>query len=269
MWQPIQKKMQTTMTPFFMAVALLTRIPVGRWLPHGWDDDQLAASAVWYPVVGFVIAVVLITLAYILPDAMSPWVASLVIVASWVAITGALHLDGLADSVDAIYAGHFILDRDSSRDRMLQVLKDPAVGVIGVVVLLLTLMAKWVLVASLWPTTGVSLLCAIVIARVVALIFMVTTPYSPHASKAGLGAVIANKTNKSHVIIASVFIGCCLFFYWSMVNFLIILAALLFLFYGWKNFWIKKIDGFVGDTIGALIELTELWLLFLLYCLYL
>lgn len=265
----MSQQWQKKWIPFFMAIALLTRIPVGRWMPDDWADDRLAASAVWYPVVGVVITAVLMSLAYILPIEMSAWVASLIIVGCWVAITGALHLDGLADSVDAIYAGHAILDHELSRNRILHVLKDPAVGVMGVVSLLFILMAKWVLVANLWPAVDVSLLCAIVIARAMALIFMVTTPYSPYVSKAGLGAVIAEKTNKHHVLVVSGILCLCFWIYFSVQQFLIIAVALLVLFYWWKHFWVKKLDGFVGDTIGAFIELTEVLVLLLLYCLFL
>ncbi|MEQ1479375.1 adenosylcobinamide-GDP ribazoletransferase, partial [Salmonella enterica] len=71
------------------------------------------------------------------------WVAALATVTVWVGVTGALHLDGLADLADGCGAAH------KDRARLLAVMADPHVGSFGVVVIVLQLLAKLVLVHAL------------------------------------------------------------------------------------------------------------------------
>src|SRR3546814_13789344 len=75
-------------------------------------------------------------------------VCSSVLLAAWVGITGAIHLDGLSDLADARGAAH------GDRDKLLTVLADPHVGSFGVTVIVLQLLAKAVL---LHATVQVSL----------------------------------------------------------------------------------------------------------------
>lgn len=264
-------------TPFLMAVALLTRIPVAHYLPHVWEDKALAKSALWYPVVGAVIALVLMMWAWVLPDDISPWVAAIVITMSWVGMTGALHLDGVADCVDAMYAGHSVScvpdhsdDNDEAhslkKDTVFRVLKEPSVGAMAVVALVLLLFSKVILIANLWPTLGVSLVLSIAVARAVAVLFMVFTPYTPYASRGGLGAVIARHTSRNKALAVSGVLFFILLFYLPLSIVLIMAASVGLVFYYWRSYWVKTLGGFVGDAVGALIEVAEVMILFVLYC---
>ena len=72
-----------------------------------------------------------------------PWLAGVLALLLWVWVTGALHLDGLGDVADAFGAAH----RDPQR--FIDVLKDPHMGVFGVVTLVMQLLLKFVLLAEL------------------------------------------------------------------------------------------------------------------------
>jgi adenosylcobinamide-GDP ribazoletransferase len=61
----------------------------------------------------------------------------------WIAVTGGLHLDGLADLSDAMGAAHH------SRERFFEVLKDPHVGSFGVIALICAICSKLVLLMLL------------------------------------------------------------------------------------------------------------------------
>ena len=91
------------MRGLLVAIGFLTRIPV----PARVFDDASARSQslAWYPLVGVLIGTLLCALVWALPDAKPLLVAAIVLLA-WVAITGALHLDGLADSADAWIGGN-------------------------------------------------------------------------------------------------------------------------------------------------------------------
>jgi adenosylcobinamide-GDP ribazoletransferase len=279
-------KVQVLLRPFFMALALLTRIPVAKyvsqqWLPHEWQDKDLGRSALWYPVVGVVIASILMLAICLLPSHISPWVAAIFLLVLWVGTTGALHLDGVADCVDAMYAGHSVPnvlnesnDKTPKIDKVLKVLKDPTIGAMAVIALVIVLMSKTILLASLWILLDASIILPVIfsisIARVVALLFMVYTPYTPYASQQGLGAVIAMHTpQKIALLVSSIFgvaLCVCFVIYASWLMMFVALLTMTAVFYFWRSYWVKTLGGFVGDAIGCFIEIMEVVILFLFYC---
>ena len=126
------------MRGLILAVQFLTRLPTPR-VPD-FRPEELAASAVWFPVVGAAVGAA-VAGAVVAGALVDPWLGALAGLLVWVWITGALHLDGLADLADALGAAH----RD--RQRALEVLRDPHVGAFGVVAIVLVLLAKLVLLA--------------------------------------------------------------------------------------------------------------------------
>jgi adenosylcobinamide-GDP ribazoletransferase len=128
----------TTVRGLILALQFLTRLPTPR-VPD-YRPGDLAASAAWFPVVGAVVGVA-ITAALALGALVDPWLGALAGLMVWVWITGALHLDGLADLADALGASH----RDPQR--LLEVLRDPHIGAFGIVAIVLVLAAKLVLLA--------------------------------------------------------------------------------------------------------------------------
>src|SRR5581483_1377050 len=124
----------------FSAFALLTILPFGR-LAH-FPDARPGRMYAYFPLVGLLIGVIISITASItfLPRDLTAFIT----LAVWVALTGGLHLDGLANSCDGLLA-------TTSPERRLEIMKDPRAGswaVIGVVVLLL---GKWVALRTLAP----------------------------------------------------------------------------------------------------------------------
>lgn len=118
---------------FRLAIQFLTRLPV-----PGVDDFSpldLARSATWFPFVGLIVGAIVALVTFAL-NHHSAALAGIGGVLAWVWLTGALHLDGLADLSDALGASH----RDP--ERFLTVLRDPHVGTFGVVSVVLVLMLK-------------------------------------------------------------------------------------------------------------------------------
>lgn len=101
--------------------------------------EELSRSTAFYPLIGLGVGLVP-ALALLLPIAAGPR-ASLAL-SLWVVVTGALHLDGWADSADAAFIAEG-RDPQASRSRRLEVLRDPRVGTFGVVALSLLLISKW------------------------------------------------------------------------------------------------------------------------------
>ena len=130
---------------FWYAMAFLTRLPV-PYLKRT-DAQVAAASLIFYPVVGLLLGATLLlfTLACVVysPQVSSLLLAALVL-AIWVFFSGALHLDGLADSADAWVGGL------GSKEKTLAIMKDPQSGPMGVTVLIITLLIKFAAIYALF-----------------------------------------------------------------------------------------------------------------------
>ncbi len=127
------------MKELLVALQFLTRLP----LPHVLvDEATFTRSMRWFPAAGLAVGLVLLAGLW-LGSLLDPWTGALLGLAAWVGVTGALHLDGLADLADASGALH------KGRERLREVLADPHVGSFGVVAIGLQLLAKLVLLHAL------------------------------------------------------------------------------------------------------------------------
>jgi adenosylcobinamide-GDP ribazoletransferase len=129
-----------------LALQFMTRLPLPRVTA---DEADFATSMRWLPATGFVVGAAVAGATWLLAK-IDPWTGAMGGLAAWVWITGALHLDGLADLADAGGAAH------KGRERVLAVLADPHVGSFGAVAMAMQLIAKLVLVHALaergaWP----------------------------------------------------------------------------------------------------------------------
>jgi adenosylcobinamide-GDP ribazoletransferase len=125
---------------FRLAMQFLTRLPVAG--VADFSPLDLARSSAWFPFVGLVVGGVVALVVFAL-DHRSAALAGIVGVLAWVWLTGALHLDGLADLCDAVGASH----RDP--ERFFAVLRDPHVGTFGVISIVLVLLLKAAALATL------------------------------------------------------------------------------------------------------------------------
>ncbi|WP_054947872.1 MULTISPECIES: adenosylcobinamide-GDP ribazoletransferase [Novosphingobium] len=123
------------MRRFILAMQFTTRVPLPNVKA---DDADFAALLRYFPMVGLVVGAI-VSGAWWLGSFQGAWLAALLALGAWVAVTGALHLDGLADVADATGAAH------GNPARLSEVLADPHVGSFGVVVVVLQLLAKFVL----------------------------------------------------------------------------------------------------------------------------
>jgi adenosylcobinamide-GDP ribazoletransferase len=129
---------------FRAALGLLTRLPVGRG-PLGPDD--VARGAPLFPVVGAGIGAAAGGLAILVHPQLPALVAAVLAVALELALTGALHLDGLADTFDAL--GAF------TRERALEIMSDSRLGTFGTAALTGDLLLRTALIAALLERGGV------------------------------------------------------------------------------------------------------------------
>jgi adenosylcobinamide-GDP ribazoletransferase len=128
--------------PFLLLVAattFLTRIPIGRWIDV--DGRAVAAAAPLYPLVGAGIGVVGGLVAGALAGPLTALAAAAIAVGAVAVLTGAMHLDALADTADALGG--------PTRERRLEIMRDHAVGAFGATAIALALLTEVALVAEL------------------------------------------------------------------------------------------------------------------------
>ncbi len=235
---------------FCIAGRFLTRLP---FPDCGRDSEDLGRSVVYYPLVGLVIGV-LVAGAGWLADAWPAVIAATLVLGLWVWLTGLLHLDGLADSADALLGGL------GSRARSLEIMRDPAVGTAGVVALILVLLSKWAgLQVLLELGRWVELLWVPVLSRAFLLPLFLTTPC---ARQEGLAVelVAALPRGMAWTSMGLACLGAILMLGSAGILACGFAAGLL---YGLRRVGMNRLGGLTGDTAGALLELTEAGLLLL------
>ncbi|WOD12701.1 adenosylcobinamide-GDP ribazoletransferase [Pseudomonas sp. NyZ704] len=235
-----------------IALQFLTRLPVRLpSLPTAQDNGR---SLLWYPLVGALIGLVLLLVHWLLMSA-APLLQAAIILSLWVWISGALHLDGLADSADAWVGGH------GDRDRTLAIMKDPACGPIGVVALVLVLLLKFAALVSLLENQAwLALLLAPWIGRLLLPALLISTPY---ARPGGLGAELATHAPaslKPALLGHALVIALLALLAWGPAGLLPLFGVVLFTFY-WRRVIIRRLGGTTGDTVGGLLEMAEALLL--------
>jgi len=172
------------------------------------------------------------------------------VLVAWVAITGALHLDGLADSSDA-WIGGMGGTWDERRARTLAIMKDPRCGPAGVTALALLLLLKFAALASVPAGAWAWLWLAPLLARTAAMVAFMGTPY---VRSGGLGSGLADAPRIGCVVaLACVIAACALAGMRGALA--LVLAAVVLL--AWRRACMRRLGGITGDTAGALIELVE------------
>lgn len=229
------------------ALQFLTVLPTPA-LPSPVSARELGLSLLWYPVVGLLIGALLVISGSLLSLPVS--VQAVLVVLVWAVVTGALHLDGLADCADALLGGL------GDRERTLSLLKDPLCGSMAVVALVLALLSKWLLVEALLEVGHVHwLLIVPALARFALLPFFATTPY---VRSGGLGAALAAhypRTAANRLVMAAGLFA--LLFAGVWVTFVVSIGMAI-TFFAVRRLAMTRLGGFTGDVAGALVELMEL-----------
>jgi adenosylcobinamide-GDP ribazoletransferase len=219
----------------------MTRLPAPRVEA---SEADFAASIRWFPAVGLLVGGIVAGCAWA-GARVDTWLGALAGLAAWVAVTGALHLDGLGDIADASGAAH------KDRERLLTVLADPHVGSFAVVAIALQVIAKLVLLhlaieAHLWAAIALIAFAA----RIGPLAW---TRFLPPLHQ-GLAARFRAAVRPLHLALWMIALLAASWF----APVLLATPLLIALWGGWIA---RRIGGISGDGHGAGIELIETVLL--------
>jgi len=232
--------------PFFSALRFLTIIPI----PDSWcgDESDFYRSPDWYPVVGLFIGVLLVFSDYVFRLLLPVSVASVLLLVVMIGVSGALHLDGLADSADAFFSSR-------GRDQMLEIMKDSRSGPMGVTAIVLILLMKLMLLVSLpveWRWQA--LLLAPLAGRCSVTLI---SGWLPYARSSGTAKFTANQHGGGRMLIAFgvLFFSAALFL--GVVVGSIISVFVVIKVWSLGRYFRQKIGGFTGDILGATCEIVE------------
>jgi len=242
---------------FFGALSFLTILPIGRHLAP--DERGLARSMAFYPVTGLVIgglsALGFYLLSLLFPKPLALWLT----IGLLGLLTGGLHLDGFADTIDGLACR-------GTKERVLEVMRDSRVGAFGVIGLILLIGAKYL---GLDRFSIQAIPYTIALMTVMGRSSMVLVCYrSTYARSAGglakpftenLGLREVTTSLVTALGIAIVLMGV----RGAVVFFGIGLFSL-----GYRFFFVKKLGGVTGDILGAANELAELFSLLLVVALH-
>lgn len=250
------------------AFQFLTRLPVPVRIDY--SDRVFRRSTVFYPLVGAVLGLLLVGTAKLLLLFLPVLPTAALCVSVWVALSGALHLDGLMDTADGVLSHR-------SRERMLEIMKDSRVGAMGVIVCVLYLLLKFTLVYTLlsapWnPIAGLFLLVP-VWSRWFMSFAIVHWPYA--RQEQGLGSLFAGSGYRYPLIGAGLAVALTVVVLLAAVGFslstpsvwldyVLLPLASLIAGYGLAAYLQRKLGGLTGDAYGAINEWIEMFLLLVL-----
>ncbi|WP_129642236.1 adenosylcobinamide-GDP ribazoletransferase [Peristeroidobacter agariperforans] len=230
-----------------MAIQYFTRVPMPAWVGH--SAENLGSTPRYFPAVGALIgaigALVLWATSVVLPGPL-PVILS---TAFTVFMTGAFHEDGLADTFDGLGGG-------ATRERALEIMKDSRLGTFGTAALVLTLLVKIAALSELPVTFAIVVLIAghaFSRACAVTLIFAGNLVSNPELSRA---RAVAQTMGRGELIFALVVgiapLYCCGTH--AIAGFVCSVVVL----YVLARWFMHRLGGFTGDTLGATQQLTEI-----------
>jgi len=237
------------MNAFFASLQFITAIPLGK--PRPFDPRGIVAH---FPLAGLAIGLILALFDLTAAALWSQSVVAVLDVGLLALITGALHLDGLADAADGLYGR-----RD--REKALDIMKDSRVGAMGLVIVVCVLLTKAAALGQVDQGRFVALMIVPAYARSAMILGMRFLPYA--RGKDGTGSAFFEtplSTVDFRFIILPV--GFSILLGWRGILLNLCFAATTFALI---VFYRRKLNGITGDMLGAMTEINEA-ALFLAVC---
>ncbi len=240
-------KLKKEITIFFTALVYFTRIPCYKLANY--SEECMRKIEKYSPLVGIIVgsigAIVYILASLILPDK----IAILLSMISTILATGALHEDGFADFCDGFGGGH-------TKEQILKIMKDSCIGTYAAVGLICILGLKFFTLKEIQPEIlALTLISAHAISRFATTSIMFTHKYARDDTSKSKSYNTTQKLSLEDLIFSALF-GLLPLILLGFKYFLIIIP----LFFtrqimGWQLS--KRINGYTGDTLGAVQQISE------------
>ena len=236
------------MRGFLVALQFLTILPLE--IKSEVKEKDFGRALIYFPIVGALIGLVL-ALALLAFDFLPNLAKIALVLTSSIIITGAMHLDGFADTCDGFFSG-------KSKEKILSIMHDPHIGTIGTIAVVSLLLLKFSLMASiskdiLWK----SLIMMAVFSRWIQVLACYLSKYAKEFGKARFFIEYASLKEAIIGGLITVTLLYVLENWKGLFLFIPVLAAAFLLI----NYIKRRIGGMTGDTIGAVSEIIEVCVL--------
>jgi adenosylcobinamide-GDP ribazoletransferase len=227
------------------AFGFLTILPLPAWCRQ--TEEDLPRSVPLFPLVGLAIGGLVGGVAYLSAPYLPHAVAAVAYTLLLAVAHGGLHLDGLADTGDGFFSHR-------QRERILAIMQDARIGAYGCVTLMGVLALKVAALGSLPPLMVAKALFLAPLAGRCAMVLMLVI--LPSAREEGMGKLFKRGRSFWEVLWAiAVLAGAG--WYTLQWDGLVVTGAVIGLTIVFMGLCQRKINGFTGDTLGALSELSE------------
>jgi adenosylcobinamide-GDP ribazoletransferase len=232
------------------ALQFLTILPIKR----SFTARQIGRSALFFPLVGAIIGAVLAGLNYLFNLVLPSPVVNVLLVAALAVLSGGLHLDGLADTLDGIAGHHNVEER-------LEIMRDSRIGGFGAIGVALVLLIQYVLLNNIPADLKLYILLLV---PTLSRWAMVNAIYIyPYARPSGLGRAFKDGLNGLQYALACL-ITLALALGLFKLGGLAIMAGAWFVAGMTAIYFKSKLNGLTGDTYGAINEITAIGVLILM-----
>ncbi|MBC8238108.1 MAG: adenosylcobinamide-GDP ribazoletransferase [Helicobacteraceae bacterium] len=225
---------------FALAFNMLSILPFFK--VHNFHKGINGSSAMFYPLIGFILGSILWGVHTVLSPYLPAIHLLVLIFTLWILLTGALHLDGLSDTIDGLFV---------SKNKALDVMKDSHVGGMGMIFTFVFLIFK--LSSLIYLELYYMLPIILMFSRLNATLAIYFYPYI----SGGVSLLIKEELQLKHVLIALTYVLILAFVFEAL--WLILVSAITLLIVA--RFFTSRLGGLNGDIYGFIIELTELSLL--------
>ena len=230
-----------------VAFAMFSAVPVPR---IDWNERNMRYAMAVFPLIGAVIgALWCVCGALPLPDMLRAAGFCLIPVA----VTGGIHLDGYADTSDA-------LSSYGDREKKLDILKDPHCGAFAVIRLCSYFVAYFALCCCVQftPQVGAVWLLALVLERACSGYAVAAFPLAKNTGLAHTFATAADRTTVRRVLgCLGIVLAVALF---ALGGGVLVLAAG-FVLWRYHRVAVKQFGGITGDLAGWFLQKAELYML--------
>jgi adenosylcobinamide-GDP ribazoletransferase len=233
---------------FTIAWHFLTAVPLQARC-HEATPQELARSMAWFPVVGMVLGGVLAGTDLVLSATIPPSILNVLLIAWLVLLTGGLHVDGLADSVDGIAGGRTPTDR-------LAIMRDARIGAIGATGLMLALGLRYAgLMAVPHAERLAVLLCMPALGRWAMVVTAFSMPYA--RPEGGLAQPFLQQLSAREVLAATIVpLGALCWFFGARG--IVVFAVIAMIAQSIAALSRRLLGGITGDVLGAANEIAEI-----------
>ncbi|WP_353893884.1 adenosylcobinamide-GDP ribazoletransferase [Proteinivorax hydrogeniformans] len=239
------------MKNFLLMIQFFTRIPIAKEFVL--EKEDFAKGICYFPLVGLIVGFINGCTYYVTSlvlEGIAPIVLTMLVNTL---VTGALHLDGIADTCDAIFSAR-------KKQKMLEIMKDSRIGTNGVLALFFILALKIAFLDLFSEDTIIAIIIlSPVIGRTVMGVVVFRCKYA--RNKEGLGGLFIGKTTVLQTLLCLSLgtVACA-----ALLGFIGIYTLIASILVGvmLRIYFCRILDGLTGDLLGAINEIVELAVLF-------